>query len=146
MRYRIRNINLSITAAAMKEDSCLTMMMPHNHQPLKKLSPYQRESLALMAQLSPREAQAINALMDTKQKHLWEALLYCVLLGWMGGHRFYLNHIKTGWAYLLFAWTLFPLCLAVVDALFLVQDVQQHNLNIKCQVLRQVKTTHSPLV
>jgi TM2 domain-containing membrane protein YozV len=121
-------------------------MMPHTHQPLKNLSPYQRESLALMAQLSPREAQAINALMDTKQKHLWEALLYCLLLGGVGGHQFYLNHTKTGWAYLLLSWTLFPLCLALIDALFLAKDIQQYNLNVKCQVLRQVKTNHSPLV
>jgi TM2 domain-containing membrane protein YozV len=108
---------------------------------LKNLSPYEKESLALMGRLSKREIQAYDGLVDRHLKSVSEALLLCVTCGAFGGHRFYLNQSKTGWAYLLFSWTLFPLCLAIVDCCFLLVDVERYNLQVKCQALRKIKAS-----
>jgi TM2 domain-containing membrane protein YozV len=110
---------------------------------LKNLSPYDKETLALMSRLSKREINAYDGVVDRHLKSLSEALVLCVACGAFGGHRFYLNQPKTGWAYLLFSWTLFPFCLAMVDCCFLINDVEKYNLEIKCQALRKIKNVPS---
>ena len=110
---------------------------------LNKLSPEDKETLALLSRLSKREVQAYDGLVERHLKSLPEALLLCLACGAFGGHWFYLNQPKVGWAYLLFSWTLFPLCLAMVDFYFLLNEVERYNLQVKCQALRKIRTTPS---
>lgn len=44
-------------------------------------------------------------------------LLLLVLLGWMGGHRYYEKRYILGAVYTLFFWTCLPLCSCLVDAM-----------------------------
>ena len=44
-------------------------------------------------------------------------MLTALLLGWCGGHRFMLKQPKVGLLYLCFCWTIFPVCMTIVDLL-----------------------------
>lgn len=52
-----------------------------------------------------------------KRTAFWLSLF----LGVIGAHRFYLHQKFAGIAYLLFCWTLVPLILGVIDAVFIAQ-------------------------
>lgn len=49
------------------------------------------------------------------------ACTLALVLGWCGGHKFYLGEIVAGWIYLLWFWTLVPLILSLYEALLLSQ-------------------------
>jgi TM2 domain-containing membrane protein YozV len=107
----------------------------------KASSDEKKQTLALLSRLSKREVRAYDGLVDRHLKSVVEALLLCLACGAFGGHRFYLNQPKWGWSYLLLSWTLFPLCLAIVDFFFLLSDVEGYNLQVKCQALRKIKAS-----
>jgi TM2 domain-containing membrane protein YozV len=44
------------------------------------------------------------------------AIFLSLALGWMGAHRFYLGHSRSGILYLIFCWTYIPLVLSVLSA------------------------------
>ena len=54
---------------------------------------------------------------ERKSKGL--AMTLCFFGGWFGLHEFYLRKYLSGSLYLLFCWTLIPLCLAVIDFIFM---------------------------
>lgn len=47
------------------------------------------------------------------------AVLFALLLGGLGIHKFYLGRTATGFLYLIFCWTFIPALLGLVDALVL---------------------------
>lgn len=55
------------------------------------------------------------------------ALALCLLLGAFGAHEFYLGRLRSAALRLLFCWTLIPLALALVDALYLTRRVHAYN-------------------
>ena len=44
-------------------------------------------------------------------------MLTALLLGWCGAHRFMLKQWVLGTVYLCFCWTIFPVCMTIVDLL-----------------------------
>ena len=54
---------------------------------------------------------AREKILISKKKLIWTA----VLLGWCGVHRFMLKQNKVGLLYLCFCWTIFPICMTLVD-------------------------------
>jgi len=54
-----------------------------------------------------------------KQRHV--AVSLALMLGWCGGHKFYLGETVAGWIYLFWFWTLVPLLLSLYEALVLSQ-------------------------
>jgi TM2 domain-containing membrane protein YozV len=51
------------------------------------------------------------------------AIVLAFLLGWVGGHKFYLGKAGQGLVYLLFFWTFVPLVISVIEAIiWLCQD------------------------
>ena len=44
-------------------------------------------------------------------------IVYALLLGWFGYHRFWLNDRKSGLVFLVFSWTLLPALFSIFDAL-----------------------------
>lgn len=62
----------------------------------------------------------------SKKKLLWTALL----LGWCGGHRFLLKQKVLGFVYLCLCWTIFPVCMTIVDILEYIPMKADENGNI----------------
>lgn len=59
----------------------------------------------------------------TAQTTRQRAMLWCALLGAIGGHRFYLGQKGMGALYLAFSWTLVPLLASWIDlAILATQD------------------------
>jgi TM2 domain-containing membrane protein YozV len=53
------------------------------------------------------------------------AIVLALLLGGIGGHKFYLGRIGTGILYLLFCWTFIPYIIAFVEAIIYVNMFDQ---------------------
>lgn len=45
------------------------------------------------------------------------AILLAILLGGIGGHKFYLGRVGQGVLYLLFCWTFIPAIIALIEAI-----------------------------
>lgn len=48
------------------------------------------------------------------------AIIFALILGSIGAHRFYLGQIKLGVVYLLFSWTGIPFIVSIIDAIMLI--------------------------
>jgi TM2 domain-containing membrane protein YozV len=46
------------------------------------------------------------------------AIAFALLLGWVGGHKFYLREAGLGVLYLVFSMTLIPAVVAIVEAIY----------------------------
>ena len=69
---------------------------------------------------------ARDKILVSKKKLLWTALL----LGWCGGHRFMLKQRVLGFVYLAFCWTIFPICMTLVDIIEYIPMKPDENGNI----------------
>ncbi|HEX2349746.1 MAG TPA: NINE protein [Ktedonobacterales bacterium] len=56
-----------------------------------------------------------------------KALALCLTLGAFGAHEFYMGRLVSATLRLLFFWTLLPLLLALIDAMFLTRRVHAYN-------------------
>lgn len=55
------------------------------------------------------------------------ALLLALLLGYVGGHKFYLGQVGLGVVYLLFCWTFVPGVIAFIEAFAIAGKVGEYN-------------------
>ena len=75
-------------------------------------------------------------------RNKWIAIIIASLLGWMGGHRFYLGRIPSGIMYLLFSFTFIPSLLSIVDIISLLLtsdedfDLKYNYTHLKKQLLQ----------
>ena len=54
-----------------------------------------------------------------RQKSKFVALILCLFLGWLGGHKFYLGRKGAGTIYLLLCWTGLPMMISFFEFFFL---------------------------
>ncbi|MDA1258204.1 MAG: NINE protein [Chloroflexi bacterium] len=54
---------------------------------------------------------------DRGGKDKWLTVILAVLLGWAGGHKFYLKKYGQGFLYLALSWTTIPLWISLIEAL-----------------------------
>ncbi|MBR5564569.1 MAG: TM2 domain-containing protein [Roseburia sp.] len=79
---------------------------------------------AISSFFDKREAQAQIPI--KKKTYIWLA----VLLGWLGGHRFYTKQYVTAVLYLLTCWTGFSLSMTLIDLMIVLPKKQDENGNI----------------
>ena len=87
----------------------------------------QRELDELQKEAGICEEKGLNRLIssyferkDAREKILVskkKLILVALLLGWCGAHRFMLKQWVLGTVYLCFCWTIFPVCMTIVDLL-----------------------------
>lgn len=63
-------------------------------------------------------------------------ILLAIVLGGIGGHKFYLGNILSGVMYALFCWTGIPIVLAIIDIIILLLMSDQE-FNLKYNNLNQ---------
>ena len=66
-----------------------------------------------------RKDNAAPGTIAIRQKSKFVALILCLLLGWMGGHKFYLGRKGAGTIYLLLCWTGLPMMISFFEFFFL---------------------------
>ena len=79
---------------------------------------------AISSFFDKREAQAQIPI--KKKTYIWLA----VLLGWLGGHRFYTKQYVTAVLYLLTCWTGFSLSMTLIDLMIVLPKKPDENGNI----------------
>lgn len=79
---------------------------------------------AISSFFDKREAQAQIPI--KKKTYIWMA----VLLGWLGGHRFYTKQYVTAVLYLLTCWTGFSLSMTLIDLMIVLPKKPDENGNI----------------
>ena len=79
---------------------------------------------AISSFFDKREAQAQIPI--KKKTYIWLA----VLLGWLGGHRFYTRQYVTAVLYLLTCWTGFSLSMTLIDLMIVLPKKPDENGNI----------------
>lgn len=90
---------------------------------------------AVLKSLADTERAVFQSEFNRSRKDPTHGLLFCMILGPIGGHRFYLGQAGLGVLYLLFCWTLIPLIIAVVECFFMVERVHAHNDRIATEII-----------
>ena len=65
--------------------------------------------------------------MRSVEKSATVAILLCLFLGGLGGHRFYMDRIGLGVLSVLFFWTFIPAIIAFIELFFLSGRVNKYN-------------------
>lgn len=88
------------------------------HEPLRRTF---TESFAEMfdGDDDARKATAAPGTVTIRKKSKFASLLFCIFLGWMGGHKFYLGRRGAGTIYLLLFWTGLPALISFFEFFFL---------------------------
>ncbi len=84
-------------------------------------------NLSLMQDLTEHECVLFLTELNGKQKNGTVAVLLALLLGGVGGHRFYMGQTGLGILYICFSWTLVPACVALAECFFMSRRVRVHN-------------------
>ena len=66
-------------------------------------------------------------------------VVYALLLGWFGYHRFWLNDRKSGVVFLVFSWTLLPALFSIFDALCMRELCTGYNNKLAKQLYDDIK-------
>ena len=92
----------------------------------KEAGTYEEKGLKRLISSYFERKDARDKILISKKKLLWTALL----LGWCGGHRFMLKQRVLGFVYLAFCWTIFPICMTLVDIIEYIPMKPDENGNI----------------
>jgi len=66
-------------------------------------------------------------------------VVYALLLGWFGYHRFWLDDRKGGLVFLIFSWTLIPALFSIFDALCMRELCTGYNNKLAKQLYDEIK-------
>jgi integrase/TM2 domain-containing membrane protein YozV len=83
--------------------------------------------LMLMQGMTENQRLLFATEMNGKRKSKTVALLLTFFLGWMGGHRFYLDQTGWGLVYLCLFWTSIPMFVSLVELFLVGQRVEWYN-------------------
>ena len=72
------------------------------------------------------------------------ALILCLLLGAIGGHKFYLRKNITGVLYLLFCWSFIPAILSIADLFLISSQVRRYNNLQAVEILHSINPQADP--
>lgn len=64
---------------------------------------------------------------NSQRKNPTTAVVLALLLGWLGGHKFYLGQTGLGIVYLLFSWSGIPLIVSFIEAFTITKTVFKMN-------------------
>ena len=80
-----------------------------------------------------------------KKKDLTIARVLALVLGGLGGHRFYLGEYGTGIVYVLFVWTFIPVFVAFIEIFsVLTPRVARYNALVALALMRQLDPSSAP--
>jgi TM2 domain-containing membrane protein YozV len=91
-------------------------------------------NLSIKNGLTSQQLMIVGGEFDKKKKSKGVAWLLWLLLGWVGGHRFYLGHTGLGVAMLLLNWLTFGVW-ALIDAFFINSNLEKKNEEIEGEIL-----------
>lgn len=93
----------------------------------------------VLKSLTDSERAVFQFEFNRRRKDPTHGLLFCMLLGGIGGHRFYLGQNGLGVLYLLFVWTLVPSIIATVECFSMVERVHAYNDEAASEIFSRIQ-------
>lgn len=85
------------------------------------------EIQSLVSSLPADKQSTFMLYYNSQRKNPTTAVILALLLGWLGGHKFYLGQTGLGIVYLLFSWTGIPLIVSYIEAFTITKTVFKMN-------------------
>lgn len=89
--------------------------------------------------LTDSERLMFQSEMSRRRKSTTSAVLWCLFLGGLGAHQFYLGNTLLGVVYLLFCWTFIPVIIAFFELFTLSGRVKSYNATQAAEVATRIK-------
>ncbi len=93
---------------------------------------------SVLNSLSEAERAVFQSEFNRSRKDPTHGLLFCMILGFIGGQRFYLGQAGLGILYLVFFWTAIPLIVSIVECFYIVERVHAHNDQIASEIIARI--------
>ena len=98
-----------------------------------------KEYQHLAKKMSHGEQMAFENEFELRCRQPSLGVVYALLLGWFGYHRFWLNERKSGFVFLVFSWTLLPALFSIFDALCMRELCTGYNNKLAKQLYDDIK-------
>ena len=95
-----------------------------------------------ISSLNKEEKSSFDEDYSESTKSLRVYFLFCLFLGFLGGHQYYLGRIVPGILYTLFSWTLIPFIVSLVQLFFAKKTVAEYNEELSEEILLKIKANH----
>ncbi len=102
------------------------------------------ESHQILNSLSEEERALFHAEYNRSRKDPTHGLLFALVIGTLGGHRFYLAQPGLGLLYILFCWTLVPTIVSIVECYYIVDRVHRYNDTVANDIVARMRTIRPP--
>lgn len=96
-------------------------------------------AITAMAPLTADQRLLFQARYGQRSKDRTTGLLLTLLLGGIGGHRFYLGQVGLGLLYLFFCWTFIPVFVSLVELFLIGRRVDRFNEALAAEVAAEIK-------
>ena len=97
------------------------------------------DELTFQQDLTDSERFMFQSEMTQKRKSVSSAVLWCLFLGGVGAHQFYLGNTLLGMLYLLFFWTFVPAIIAFFELFTFSGRVKTYNAGQAADVAARTK-------
>ncbi len=117
---------------------------------VKKSNELSKRTQAMYAQLAqrlPQDKQGIFMMQyNNVKKDSTVAVLLAIFLGGIGAHKFYLGKVGLGFLYLIFAWTIIPGIVALIEAFTLPIQVNKYNQEKMKEIFTMLQGGHNAML
>ena len=113
---------------------------------LPKSTQYQFGSLMSkeenITNLSKDEKDFYKSEYEDNKKNPFVYFLFCLCLGFVGGHQYYLGRTVPGILFTLFSWTLIPFFISVFQLFLSNRAVSEYNEELSEEILLRIRANH----
>ena len=95
-----------------------------------------------ISRLNKEERETFEADYKESEKSAGVYFLFCLFLGFVGGHQYYLGRVVPGIIYTLFCWTTIPFFVSIIQLFFAKKAVADYNDELSEEILLKIKANH----
>jgi TM2 domain-containing membrane protein YozV len=99
------------------------------------------DTIALQQDLTTDQKMMFQNEMNRVQKNPTTALLWCLFLGGLGAHHYYMGRVVLGLLYTFFFWTFIPGFIALIELFLIKSRVRKYNYEQAKKIVERIKAT-----
>ena len=96
------------------------------------------QKMDLVSEISDSEKLLVETKVMGSKKNSTPAVLFALLLGGVGGHKYYMGKTIQGIIYTLFFWTLIPGVIAFVEMFMMPSRVRKYNEKLRTKYTQEI--------
>lgn len=97
------------------------------------------DELSAQRGLTDNERMLFQVEFSSKRKSPTAGLMWCLFLGGVGAHHFYMGRVGLGVVYLLLSWTFLPLIAACVEVFLMMGRVNRYNDKLATEIATRLR-------